>query len=432
MLTPETSLHAFEARSLENPALLKFIAERSGGTPASWDCDALVWAGYFYHPSLDAARARLSAAEAAAQAAAEFPNPALGLKLGRNSASGIPSPWINSLQLDLPIETAGRRQHRAERAEQIAIAARLNLASVAWQIRGRVHRAWIDLLAAHGATALLREQVLLREEMLRLEEARLAAGDAAATEITVAQLALKASRLAWNEAARTAAGARIRLSDAIGIPDTALENARLSPDGLERRTEIDTSTTVRRRALLNRADLLAALAEYSAAHAALSIEVAKQFPEFRLGPGYTYDQGENKWSLGLAITLPVFDRNRGGIAEARARRDEAAAAFNTRQSGVLAEIERTTAEWQAAVRRRADVSLMSKEVERLETAARARFAAGDIPKSELVTIRLQVNAAALARLEALAQTQRALGDFEAAVQVPSSLPAEVWRTEPAR
>ena len=166
--------------------------------------------------------------------------------------------------------------------------------------------------------------------------------------------------------------------------------------------------------------------------AAGSSSVSSSSSKAWLGPGYTYDQGENKWSLGLAITLPVFDRNRGGIAEARARRDEAAAAFNTRQSGVLAEIERTTAEWHAAERRRADVSLMSKEVERLEAAARARFAAGDIPKSELVTIRLQVNAAALARLEALAQTQRALGDFEAAVQVPSSLPAEVWRTEPAR
>jgi DNA-binding transcriptional regulator YbjK len=75
---------------------------------------------------------------------------------------------------------------------------------------------------------------------------------------------------------------------------------------------------------------------------------------------------------------------------------------------------------------------MTADIARLESTARARFAAGDIPKSELVTALLQTNAAALARHEVMAQIQRAVGDLESALQVPSNLPDAAWRTAPIR
>jgi len=431
-LAPESSLAVLESRTLKSPALLKFIADRSGRTPGPWDAESLAWAGFYYHPALDAARARAAAAETAASAATDLPNPSLGLTLGRNATSGIPSPWINSLQLDLPLETTGRRRNHAARAEHISTAARLNLASVAWQVRGGIHRAWANFFAARGIAGLLREQAALREEALRFEEARLAAGDAASREVTASRLALRASRLASADAARAASEARIRLAEAIGVPDSALEEAVFSNEAYERFPEAPPALETRRQALLNRADLLAALAEYAAAHAALELELAKQFPELRLGPGYAYDQGENKWSLGFTLTLPVFDRNRGPIAEAHARREEAAAAFTMRQASVLADVDRAMAGWRAAMQRRAELSLMTADIARLESTARARFAAGDIPKSELVTALLQTNAAALARHEVMAQIQRAVGDLESALQVPSNLPDAAWRTAPIR
>src|SRR5205807_9905942 len=101
----------------------------------------------------------------------------------------------------------------------------------------------------------------------------------------------------------------------------------------------------RRAALLGRADLLSSLATYAASQAALQLEIAKQYPDVHLGPGYMYDQGSDKWGLGLTIPLPILSQNRGPIAEAQARRREAAARFLALQDKIINDIDRAVAEY---------------------------------------------------------------------------------------
>ena len=84
---------------------------------------------------------------------------------------------------------------------------------------------------------------------------------------------------------------------------------------------------VRRLAALNRSDILGALADYAASQSALQLEIARQFPDMHIGPGYLLDQTDNKWTLGATLTLPVLNQNQGAIAEAKARREEMAARF---------------------------------------------------------------------------------------------------------
>src|SRR5207237_3939142 len=102
------------------------------------------------------------------------------------------------------------------------------------------------------------------------------------------------------------------------------------------------SAELRRAALQGRADILASLADYDAFQAALQLEIAKQYPDVHLQPGYQYDEGDSKWTLGIVADLPIFHQNQGLIAEAKARREEAAARFNALQVRVLAEIDRAT------------------------------------------------------------------------------------------
>ena len=54
---------------------------------------------------------------------------------------------------------------------------------------------------------------------------------------------------------------------------------------------------------MNRADVRGALAEYAASQSALQLEIANQYPDLHLGPGYgwnTGNAGDNKWSLGVS------------------------------------------------------------------------------------------------------------------------------------
>jgi outer membrane protein TolC len=211
----------------------------------------------------------------------------------------------------------------------------------------------------------------------------------------------------------------------------ALDGLEFSFDSLRTMPAVVAPAEAQRQALLHRADILSALAEYAASQSALQLEIAKQYPDIHLSPGYEYDQGDNKWSLGLSVTLPVLNRNQGAIAEAQARRTEAAARFNALQAIVLAEIELAVAGYRAAMQKQADAEAMLVNLQRQENSARAMFAAGEISKSELVGLQLQFSATALARHEALAQAHQAKGQLEDALQSPleAPLPGQ-WETNP--
>ena len=64
----------------------------------------------------------------------------------------------------------------------------------------------------------------------------------------------------------------------------------------------------------------------------LRLEIARQYPDLHLNPGYEFDQADSKWALGLSIELPLLNQNQGPIAEAEARRLESAARFESLQA----------------------------------------------------------------------------------------------------
>ncbi|GAB4546988.1 MAG: hypothetical protein Tsb0013_06310 [Phycisphaerales bacterium] len=60
-------------------------------------------------------------------------------------------------------------------------------------------------------------------------------------------------------------------------------------------------------------------ASYRVAEESLRLEVREQYPDIALGGGYG-NEGDDRLLLGVSIPVPILNANRGGIAEARARR----------------------------------------------------------------------------------------------------------------
>jgi outer membrane protein, heavy metal efflux system len=432
-LSPSLTADAFGQRSLTDAGLKSYL-ETNGVAAAwplaAWDLRALTLAAFYYHPDLDVARAKWALAKAGKLTAAERPNPDLSVAPGYNTTTAIPSPWLVTPTLDIPIETAGKRGYRIAEATHLSEAARLNIAAVAWQVRSRVRRSLLDLYAAGELEALLKAQQALQSENVRLLEQQQAAGAISAFELTQARLAADSTRLALHDAERQRAEARLQLADSLGVPATALEGVQFSFATLVELPGEVPAAEARRRALLNRADILGALAEYAASQSALQLEIAKQYPDVHLSPGYEFDQGDSKWSLGLSVTLPVFNQNQGAIAEAQARRTEAAASFVALQARVVGEIERAVAGYRLALQKKADTDAMRANLQKQEKTAQAMLDAGEISRSELAAQRLQLSASALARLEALTKSQQALGQLEDALQSPLGLPATFWQNSP--
>jgi cobalt-zinc-cadmium efflux system outer membrane protein len=434
-IDPARTVQALGARRLDDPGLRTFVEANAeprleSWPPSAWDLRALTLAAFYFHPDLDVARARWSVARAGRVTAGERPNPSIAGGPGYDTTTKTPSPWIPFVGFDIPIETAGKRGHRVALASHISEAARLDVASAAWQVRSRVRASLLDLWAAEEEKTLREEEQGLQQDNVRLLKLQWEAGAISAFELTQARLAAAASRLALREAERRSAEARVRLAEAVGVPVEALDGVSLSFEGLEAAPPEASLAEARSRALLSRTDILSALAAYAASQEALQLEIARQYPDIHLGPAYQYDQGDNKWTLGVGLVLPIFSRNRGPIAEAEARRAEAAATFDALQARVLSEIDQALAGYRGARKQESDAEELLANLRKEETTARAMLDLGEIGRSDLVALRLQLSASSLARLAAVAQARQALGALEDALQSPLPASSDAWQSPP--
>jgi len=417
----------FESRSLSDSGLRVFLETNgvSGEWPRrAWDLQALTLAAFYFSPELDVARAQWGTAQAALRTAGQRPNPTLSISPQYNTTTFTPSPWIAAINLDLPVETAGKRGHRIAKARHLSDAAKFNIAAVAWRVRGKLRQTMVELHAATEQEQLLSAQQAAQEENVKLLEAQLAAGAVSAAEVTRERIALDTTMLMLQDAKRLRSESRVTLAEVIGVPARALDTVDISFAGLDRLPPDLDLQTARRQALLSRADILEALSEYAASEVALRMEIARQYPDIHLSPGYEYDQSDNKWGVGLAFELPSLNLNKGQIAEAEARRAERAARFNALQASVLAEIDRTFAAYSAATEKSAAAASLVANLEKQERLSRGRFEAGEVSRSEVIAAQVELAAARLACAAATAGAQQALTRLEEALQSPVMLPAD--------
>ena len=425
-ISAEHGMDDFEARRLagaEISAYLQSRPETAPWPPSSWDLRALTLAAMYYSPDLDVARAQWGTAQAGRITAGERPNPAANIVMGYNSTSPVSevTPWIPEAALEIPIETAGKRGYRIAEARHLSEAARLNILSVAWDVRSRLRRAFLDLFSARETEKLQNAQLSYQAESLKILEAQWAAGEASFYDVAQARIGHDGTKLAVLEAAEQRARALIALAGAVGVPVQALDDLKFSFDGLlDVRADLP-SGEIRRRALMNRADILGALAQYEAAQSALRLEVAKQYPDISLGPGWQLDQTDNKWALGLSLILPLLNRNKGPIAEAEARRQESAFQFLALQTKVIEQIDAAVAGCRSTLEKAKIADALLTNLKKQEAAAKIRYELGEISKSELLGIQLELAASSLARLEALVRAQQAVGELENAIQSPLDL-----------
>jgi outer membrane protein, heavy metal efflux system len=432
-ITASAVMGDFEARRLDAPELKDFLQARHGVNdwpPQAWDLRTLTLAAFYYNPDLDVARAQWGTAQAGRITAGERPNPALGLLIGYNTTSPVSevTPWIPEAALDIPIETAGKRGYRIDQAHHLSDAARLNIWTATWNVRSRLRQAYLDLYSAREMDVLLARLLAIQTENVRILDAQLAVGEASPADVTQARLALDAGRLAAIDAANQAAAARVRLASAVGVPAAALEGITVSFDVLARIKPDLPALEIRRRALVSRTDILGALSEYEAAQSALRLEIAKQYPDIALGPAFQLDQTDAKWTLGLSLILPLFSRNKGPIAEADARRTEAAARFLALQAKVIGDLESALTATRSAADKAQAADDMLLNLGKQEAAARARYSLGDISKLELLGLQLEHAAGALARLDAVVKAQQAAGDLENAMQSPLDIKEWILET----
>ena len=430
-IIPTESASRLGSRSLADPALRSFVEENRGHPltswpPEVWDLNTLSLASLYFSPALDSVRARVMEAQAAVVTAGGRPNPTLSI------VPGVPSPYLFNLDFAVPIETAGKRGHRIESARSLEQATRLEFADAAWKVHSAVRIGLLNYLLASRSLELLRSEENVRTQQVRLLEQRFAVGEIPRPEVDLVRIELSKTHLAISTAEGQLAEAKAALAASIGIPTAAIEGLNFSWASLDSPPSAESLSPaqIQREAVLNRLDVRRSLAQYAAAEADLQLEISKQYPDFQIGPGYTFEEKNNFFTLGLSTTLPLFNRNQGPIAEAEARRKGAGASFLEKQAQVIAESERAVALYVAALKElgEADRSLHGLQQGRLQMAARAAQI-GQEDRLSLIGVQLETSVVSRARLDSLARAQSALGELEDAVQRPLD-PGDIFSVNP--
>jgi outer membrane protein TolC len=329
-------------------------------------------------------------------------------------------PWIAATSISIPIETAGKRDFRIEKATHLTDAARLRIADAAWLARGRLRLAMLEVFAAQETERLLQQQFAIQQAMAKRLEQQLLVGEISRLEVMRSHLASNQLQLNLSAARKRVEESRVMLASAIGVPVDALTAITLDFTNLTRPPALESIPVqnLKEIALKERPDVLAALADYAAAQSALQLEIANQYPNIQANPGYAWEMGEHRWTLGATMMLPVLHQNQGPIAEAEAKRRELAVRFEALQMRILGDVDRAHAGLAAVLAKWLDAENQKQLQHDNLNSAQALLQAGETDHLALLGTELENAVAERARLDVLIETQQALNTLEDTLRYP--------------
>src|SRR4051794_33071420 len=216
-ISPSEVVTHLEQRSLTNLALKFFLEtnlhrELTNWPSLAWDFNTLTLAAFYYQPSLEVARAQWLEAKGGIRTASARPNPTVNFGPGYNSvaAKGVP-PWMPFVNFDFTIETAGKRGYRIKHGQYLSEAARLNIATVAWQVRSNLRTSLLNFTAARQRETLLARQTSVQEKILGLLVQRLQAGAITSSDLVFSRIQFQRTQLDSTDAQRLRAEAEAML-----------------------------------------------------------------------------------------------------------------------------------------------------------------------------------------------------------------------------
>jgi outer membrane protein TolC len=127
--------------------------------------------------------------------------------------------------------------------------------------------------------------------------------------------------------------------------------------------------------------------------AALEAEIRRQYPDLKLGPAYSNEEGLDRFGLVAGITLPLWNRNRKGIAEAEGVRNSAYIDAVNKWKEIVADVHNARRKLKRLLDHRAENP--SRNVDE----ANALSDAGEINPLEFLSIREEILETHLSELE---------------------------------
>lgn len=418
----------YQARPLpEQAASASSLAQLHGYDTATqpFDGDTVERLVLLNNPDLRSARARHQAAQAQRKQDSVLPNPVVGGSIGYLlSGPGDATAWTASITQD--ITSLITLKPRREAAKATADEVDASLLWEEWQTIGKARLLVIDLVEGQRQLALQQEALdLLNQRESRITKA-IDAGNVDRVTVASDLSAAADARTAFHDLQRRQLDQQQQLAALLGLkPDVAVPlAASLAPADLDAASIRQQADSISRR----RPDLVALQLGYRAQEATLRAAVLAQFPPLSIG--YDASQDNSRVRNGgpaVSFALPIFDRNQGNVAIAKATREQLHQEYTVRMATSRDEVDALLDQYAQLQQQRQ--ALVPAKDDALRASGQARRAWQD----GLVDMRTYVDleVAALNRQAALVATEQAMLEQQAAAELlvgrgmPTSLEQDV-------
>ena len=365
---------------------------------------ALAEAGSF---TLSAAGKELDATEGDLIQSRVIPNPELAVSMEDTRKASRSTTG----QVNLPIELGGKRAARIGLAERGRELAQAELGSTRAGLRATVIARFFGVLVAQERVRLAEGSVGIASQAADAAGRRVAAGKVAPLEATRARVEQANAELELAEATGALQSARQSLAALWGDSVPRFDKAQGDLDALPSRPAPAALQAALEDSPLLEASRLAA----ERSRAEVAVQRSRQYPDVTVSLGAKRDNEANRNMavLGVAIPLPLFDRNQGNLYAALRRADgaqDAHAATRVRLQGELQQ-----ASTQLSVSRAAAQTLQASVLpaaEQAYAAASRGFEAGKFNFLDVLDAQRTLFQARIRYLDVLARTYDAAATID--------------------
>ncbi len=414
LVGPDIAILSADAEKIDRPYLKPQPIDLSSPlTP-----NALAVIAVLENPDLKAQRAKAGVTTAQVFSARLLPDPTFQGGFDKLlSGPDIFNGFGGQIGFDLNQLRTARVTRQSGEAAKLQV--RLDLAWAEWQTSGQARLQGVRVLAL---TAQLEVAQASAESARRLFDASSRAagrGDAAAGDLDTRRQALLDASAKARTAETDLGAARADLNRQLGLPpEIMLRLAAPDPSPVP-----PPGATLMAQAVERRLDLQALRAGYGVAEADLHKAVLDQFPNLSLTVAYARDTADNR-TLGpqLGFTLPLWNRNRGAIAVAKATREQLRAEYDARLFQTRAQIETAVGGVATLRRQRGELAGQLPAIDRYAAATERAAKRGDLSQATADTA-LQ---ASRDRKLALLQLDQQIAEQTIALELLSGGPSEGW------
>ncbi len=397
------------AAERELPERGRHIAQLSAAsTSTRLTIEEAVRLAYAQSPQLQAQKAKVQQAEGrlvGAEMLLPF-NPVVGGYAAQREGRGRKTiDW--GVNLSQKVQIFGQRGDRIDVATSNLAEARSRLLRVERLLSARVQLAFISTLRTRKLVEIETTNVALATELFQVAEKKFSAGSTTRLDVNLASGELGHAERGLYFAQAEYAMARAILAETMGTSPSAPPE----PDGdfVIPTDEAPSLASLLQTAQENRADLSAMNISVRTAERRIALARSRAVPNITLS-GYVNSEEQTDIIIGggLSIPIPLFNRNQGKIAQARALSTRAEAQAHTVRLQVEQEVMSMRARFQAA---KGAAQALQKRVmgtleQNLELLGKS-FRAGKIGLTDVLVIRRNLLESRAEYVDAQASAQKA-------------------------